>query len=82
MTASGASLTGGTTPGVTIATVTAGVAYMDISGAIPLAANGRLALAGSVETPLLECADGGDLYIKLGSAASVDGFVSYTVEEA
>lgn len=79
LTASGASLTGGTTPGVTIATVTTGGATTDLTGPIPTVAGSQLVAVSDPSTPLFKTSEGKALSVTLGSSNSVAGYINYVV---
>lgn len=49
------------------------------SGAVPIAANGGVAIAGSAQSPLLETAVNAALVLNLSGATQVSGHLSYTL---
>jgi hypothetical protein len=52
----------------------------DLTGAMPVVANGALQAAGTADTPLVQTADGKGLTIVLSAAQAVTGYVTYTLE--
>lgn len=51
----------------------------NLSGVMPLAANGGIAARGSQEEPLLETGVGSDLQLNLSAAVAVTGHLTYMV---
>ena len=79
MTASGASLTGGTAPDVAIATTTAGGSTTDLTGAIPTVAGSQLVAVGTPTNPLFKTSEGKALSVTLSASNSVAGYINYVI---